>query len=448
MKVIRPTTLSSTDGTFTRASVAYYWNSSKVMTEAAINEARFNYNPDTAEYDGFMLETVAATNLLLNSTTLSTQTVTVTNSTQYTISFYGTGTITLSGAFAAVIVGLGTYKRKTLTFTTASTSLTVTVSGTVSYAQLETGATASSWMKTLGASTTRAAEVTTGNGIIYTNVVDTTPIWSSATSYVVGAKVRYSNRIWESLVGSNLNNQPDTSPTKWLLIGADNIHATFDGQISTSSSATTKLIYVLKVGSIDSIALINMQAVTARVVVYDPTAGIVARRIAGLSGMAVFDWYQYFFYDPLIVRTQISFTDLPAYANSYITIELEGDVGDTVSVAEIIFGLVEDIGGTQYGATSGIVDYSIKQTDEFGNVTFVKRNFSKRLSAQVFVDNININRVQRFLYDIRATPVVWIGADDPNLEEAMVVYGFYKEFSVDIGYPSFSLCSLEIEGLT
>ena len=359
-----------------------------------------------------------------------------------------TVTITLSGAFASTQVGLGTYKRKTFTFTTTGTSLTVTVSGTVSYAQLETGPQATSWMKTLGASATRAAEVTTGSGIIYTNVTDSTPVWSNATSYVSGARVRYNYKIWESLVNSNLNNTPGVDPTKWLLIGADNIHAAFDNQVSTSSKATTKLIYVLKIGNIDSVALINLSAVTARLAVYDPTAGVVARQIAGLSGLAVFDWYQYFFYDPLIVRTQVVFTDLPTYANSYITIELEGNPGDTVSVAQIICGLIENIGGTQYGATSGIVDYSIKQTDEFGTVTFVQRNFSKRLSTQVFVDNVNINRVQRFLYSIRATPVVWIGADDPLLEEAMVVYGFYKDFSTDIGYPSFSLCSIEIEGLT
>lgn len=447
MQVIKPNAINPTDGTFTRASVGYYWNSSKVMTEAAVNVARFNFNPLSGEFDGILIEP-ASTNLILNSETMATQSVTIVNATQYTLSFYGTGSIVVSGAHSATVVGTGVYARSVLTFTSSGTSVTLTVSGTVSYAQLETGSVATSWMKTLGATATRAAEVVTGSGLIYSTVTDSTPLWSSGTSYADGVVIRYANKLWESLQNSNLNKQPDTNPTWWLELGPDNIHAAFDSQISTTSIATTKMTFVVKVGAIDSVALINMAAVTARLAMFDPVAGVVARRIAGLSGLDVYDWYQYFFYDPLITRTQVVFSELPSYSNSYITIELEGNPSEIVSLAVAIFGLQETMGGTQYGATSGIIDYSIKETDEFGNVTFVKRNFSKRLSAQVFVENVVLNRVQRFLYNIRATPVVWVGSDDPQLEEAVVVYGFYKEFSVDIAYPSHSLCSLEIEGLT
>lgn len=447
MKVIKPNTLSATDGTFTRASVAYYWDSSKVMTEVAVDVPRFNYNPDTAAFEGIVLES-AATNLLLNSTTLSTQSVAVSNATQYTISFYGTGTLTLSDAHTAVMVGTGTYKRTTLTFTSATTNLTATVTGTVSYAQLETGPMASSWMKTLGTSATRAADVTTGSGLIYTTVTDPNALWSNAATYSTGQVVRHGYRLYESLQDTNLNHQPDTSPTWWLNIGPDNMHAAFDMQVSTVSTATTKMTFVVKAGSVDSVALINMTGVTARMVMYDPVAGIVAQKVAGLSGLDVFDWYQYFFYDPLLIRTQVVFSGLSVYPSSYITIEIEALPSETVSVALAIFGLIEELGGTQYGASAGIIDYSIKDTDQFGNVTFIQRNFSKRLSAQVFVANSALNRVQRFLYSIRAVPSVWIGSDDPQLEEALVVYGFYKDFSTDIAYPSHSLCSLEIEGLT
>lgn len=447
MKVIKPNTLAATDGTFTRSSVAYYWDSSKVMQEAAINIPRFNYNPDTSAYEGIVLE-VAATNLLLNSETLSTQTVTVANTTQYTIAFYGTGTVVLSGALSATLVGTGTYKKTKLTFTTTATSLVVTVTGSVKYAQLETGAISTSWMKTLGSTATRSADVTTGSGLIYTTVTDAIAVWSNASTYALGAKVRYNYRIYESLQASNLNHQPNTSPTWWLDTGPDNMHAAFDNQVSTVSTATTKMTFVVSAGSVDSVALINMSGVIARLTMFDPTAGLVSQRTAGLSGLDIFDWYQYFFFDPLLKRTQVIFSGLPVYPNAFITLEIEANPSDTVSLALAVFGLIEDLGGTQYGASAGIIDYSIKNTDEFGTVTFVQRNFSKRLSAQLFVSNVTLNRVQRFLYSIRAVPSVWIGADDPQLEEALVVYGFYKDFSTDISYPSHSLCSLEIEGLT
>ena len=447
MKVIKPNTISAIDGSFTRASIANYWTVAKVMTSAAINEPRFNYDPDTSEFDGIVLEQ-SATNLLLNSTTLSTQSVTVSNTTVYTLSFYGTGTITLSDAFVSIQVGTGLFKHTVLTFTTITTSLTLTVTGTVSYAQLELGSKATSWITTTGTSATRSADVVTGSGLIYTTLTDTNSVYSSGTTYNSGDKVEYNNKIWESLQATNTNHQPDLSPTWWYDMGADNLHAAFDTAVSTVSTATTEMILVIKPGVIDSVSLINMDAATAKIAITDPVEGTVYRQVAGLSGSQVYDWYQYFFYDPLLKRTQVIFPGIPKYSNALTTIKLEGGIGDVIKLAQIILGQQFVLGGTQLGATTGIIEYSTKETDEFGNTKFVERAFSKRMSAQVFINNIDINRTQNLLYSIRATPCVWIGSDDPTYEEPLVVFGFFREFSMDISYPSFSMCSLEIEGLT
>lgn len=100
----------------------------------------------------------ARTNLFLNSTTLSTQSVTVANATEYTVSFYGTGTITFSGGHTGSLVGTGVNDRVTATFTTSTTSVTCTVTGSVTEANFELGGYASSWIPTEGAAATRAAE--------------------------------------------------------------------------------------------------------------------------------------------------------------------------------------------------------------------------------------------------------------------------------------------------
>ena len=78
-------------------------------------------------------------NLLLNTDTLATQDVTVTAE-QHTISFRGTGSITLSGTGSGTLNGTGADDVVTLTFTPTAGTLTVTVSGTVEEGQLETGA--------------------------------------------------------------------------------------------------------------------------------------------------------------------------------------------------------------------------------------------------------------------------------------------------------------------
>ena len=76
-------------------------------------------------------------NLLLGTDSLATQSVTVT-AVEHILSFYGTGTVTLSGASTAgPLVGTGADDRVSLTFTPSAASLTLTVSGSVNFAQLE-----------------------------------------------------------------------------------------------------------------------------------------------------------------------------------------------------------------------------------------------------------------------------------------------------------------------
>jgi hypothetical protein len=105
-----------------------------------------------------MLVEPAATNLILNNATMSTQNVT-TSAVAYTLSFFGTGTITLSGtSTAGPLVGTGAANRVSLTFTPSAGTLTLTVSGSVTMAQIETGSVATSPVPTFAAPVTRAAD--------------------------------------------------------------------------------------------------------------------------------------------------------------------------------------------------------------------------------------------------------------------------------------------------
>ena len=79
-------------------------------------------------------------NILNATATLATQTRPVTAA-QHTLSFRGTGTVTLTGASTAgPLVGTGANDIVSLTFTPTAGNLTLTVSGTVNDAQLELGA--------------------------------------------------------------------------------------------------------------------------------------------------------------------------------------------------------------------------------------------------------------------------------------------------------------------
>lgn len=86
-------------------------------------------------YDGRTLAK-AEENLLLGSASLIAQSV-YTYDKVYTISFVGTGSVTLSGAHSATLTGTGTSDRVSLTFTPTKANLTLTPSGAVNNAQLE-----------------------------------------------------------------------------------------------------------------------------------------------------------------------------------------------------------------------------------------------------------------------------------------------------------------------
>jgi hypothetical protein len=90
-------------------------------------------------------------NLLAATDVLATQSVAVI-ATAHTLSFEGTGTVTLSGASTAgPLVGTGAADRVSLTFTPTVGTLTLTVSGTVERAQLEFGSAVTLYQRVVSA---------------------------------------------------------------------------------------------------------------------------------------------------------------------------------------------------------------------------------------------------------------------------------------------------------
>lgn len=146
--------------TFARASTAWYFDNTGALQSASSATPRFDYDPATLAAKGMFVET-AATNLFLNSAVGVTQAISV-SAVAYTLSFYGTGTVTLTGvSTAGPLVGTAATTRVSLTFTPTAGSLTCTVSGSCTNVQLETGSFASSPIVTVGTSVTRAAETAT-----------------------------------------------------------------------------------------------------------------------------------------------------------------------------------------------------------------------------------------------------------------------------------------------
>jgi hypothetical protein len=119
----------------------------------------------------------------------------------------------------------------------------------------------------------------------------------------------------------------------------------------------------------------------------------------------------------------------------------------TAKCGTLIAGGVYVLGDTLPGPTAGIVDYSRKDTDAFGVTTFTRRAYSKRMTARLMLARAQLNKVQRVLADLRATPCAWLATETAGFEP-LTMFGYYRDFSIDVAYPDTSFCSLEIEGLT
>ena len=271
--------------------------------------------------------------------------------------------------------------------------------------------------------------------------------WVSGATYAISDKrIRIStHRVYQRVTVGAGTTPPESDVVNWVDIGPTLKWAQFDGAVNTQSSIASPLTTVIVPGvSVNSLALMELVGTAVTVTVKSSPGGdTVYSKTVSLDGTLITDYYMYFF-EPAAPLTTVVLTDIPPYPNCEITVTITGT--GTVSCGIFVIGTFYDLGGTQYGAAASIIDYSAKTTDAYGTTKITKRAYSKRIDAKVMMPNAQLNKLYAVLASLRSTPVLWIGVDDSTYSALLVVYGWYRDFSIDINYPTTSLCSLQIEG--
>ena len=278
------------------------------------------------------------------------------------------------------------------------------------------------------------------------------PVWVATTSYAVGTKIMRAvsgaHKNFQCLIAGIDATLPELTPTRWLNLGPTNRWAMFDSAVGTSTTVAGDLTVVLRPGSVGGIALLELTGKQAQITMRDAPGGtVIYAKTVVLDGTMIASFYDWF-YEPYTQLTDVVVTGLPTHfvSNELTVTILAATPLATAGCGVCHMGEVLIIGKTQAGASVGIVDYSRKSVDDFGNYSITKRAFSKRSDIKLITEPSQFNRIFRALASVRSTPCIYIATEAPGFEP-LIVYGFYKDFSIDVAYYSIHLCNLSIEGL-
>lgn len=294
------------------------------------------------------------------------------------------------------------------------------------------------------------------------NVPETSPAaneWNPGTPYVVGNEVTVTYTGAGASIATHLvyicnlnhtNKDPTLDANRgagngWDIKDATNRWRAFNGVLQQETTNSNTIEYNFTPGSIVTAAAffgVNAQSVTLTMT--DPIDGVVFDETqSAISASGITDWYKYF-YEEIIRIDRILFEDMPAYPLATINVVVD-DTGSTAELGELAFGNAMIIGDSQNGATFGIVDYSVKNTDAEGNVTISEGAFADTADINVVIQTSRFDHINSTLKNYRATPIVWIASSE--LLESML-YGYFRNYRNVISGPVVSTTLLQLEGLT
>lgn len=273
------------------------------------------------------------------------------------------------------------------------------------------------------------------------------PLWSPDADYDAGAQVMLDHAIYQAAVANKGRNPATdtTFPAAWVRLNATNRWRMFDQKVGTQTTSQGGLVVEIQAdGFIDSVAILNAHADSARVTMIDPVEGVVFEREAVMLDAGVRNWWQYFF-KPIRRRKDVIIDDLPPYAGVTIRVELFIVAANEAKLGALILGSRFEIGCARWGSSVGIRDFSQKETDQWGNIDVVPGPRAKRPELDLIIDTDRVDYVMEELSLLASIPCVYIGHRRHTMTIAL---GFYRELLTVLSNPSVSECTLTIEALT
>ena len=271
--------------------------------------------------------------------------------------------------------------------------------------------------------------------------------WNAGTAYTLGQECirTTTHKKYKRLVAGTTPTAPESDTTNWLDIGATNRWAQFDRKVGTKTTGTASVTTVIKPGSAEGLALLDLVGTSVDVTVRETTGGaVVYTRSIDLDGSivtSVYDWM----YGEYVQRLNVVLTDLPGqFPSGEITVTVNSTSGASVGV--LVAGRVHGLGATEYGAGAGIINWGKVSDDGFGNREWLEGEWANRVTLPIVANRSDMARLHRQLAKVRSTPCIYIGSALADLEP-LVCYGVYRDLYITVPYFSTVQLNLEVDGL-
>jgi hypothetical protein len=273
--------------------------------------------------------------------------------------------------------------------------------------------------------------------------------WNSGTTYAAGDRCisTVTHKIYQSVGAGNLNNDPTLviNADLWLLVSATNRWKAFDNRIVDQTVKAGSITYRLTPGTFcTAMAFFGLLGEHVRIQVTDSIDGATYDQTFTLLDTGhVIDYLTYCFSPPRQL-TRLVVENIPLYDTGYVDISIASATESRVG--EIVLGPQSNIGESLVGSRLGIIDYSLKTVDDFGNTTLQQRAFADTVTFEVAFPTVDAERIKSLLSSLRARGAVYHdGEGFTNI--GTLVFGWPKQFGVDLVSQNTSFGSIEIEGL-
>lgn len=273
-------------------------------------------------------------------------------------------------------------------------------------------------------------------------------VYAGGTTYASGDRVIVTtagvHKVYESLQGSNLGHDPTlaASAAWWVQVSATNRWAMFDLSSGSISSAASSIDVEIAPGVIDALALVDVQASSARVRMSDALHGTFFDRTDTLVTRDVRSYTDWFF-APFRQRRTLYLADLPRVSSAVVRVTL---TGGAVELGTLLVGRSTVLGDVLVEARVHVIDYSRKDVDAFGQATLIERPSARQMDLNVVVPSARFDDVVDVL-DERRNQVSFWAVGGANGYRSLQILG-WPEFDASVRGTNLSTIAGQIKGIT